>query len=608
MDKTVPKWLFASILLTAILSLTSLIFRFKVERNNRAVGVMIEGQAVHDIAAVSGQPLSYVLFYLKESGLSGVALTEQTVGDLIDTGQVAVTPGTNNSIELSGSPSTLSRIALAIGRRGGLGTNPSLSNKTKIVFTGDSRVLRQSSIGIDPDDANTIRQVGLDIVCRHFNTVGAGPAYLRDLLESSRSLGAVGFLPAGDQVLGQRDSIDDLAVTLKDIGMSYLTPEFAKLGGDSKLTAQIPELTIRTHSMQAAEMDKATTGAIIERYTKAFRERNIRWLLIRPLSNGGSNVLQSTGQFLNALRTGLIKEGGGVKTPRPFTDPQVPKFLIVLIAMSCIPWLIWSFRQMGNSRLILVACAISALLMFASWLDGARPLAGLLIGIMSPVISYQIWIRIQPKNIVLSYVLVSAISIIGGLAIAGMLISLPYLIQVKQALGIKAILLAPILIIAWILIHESSNFSKISRQTIEWGPLLLGLVVLGAVAVLAIRSGNDAAGAVSETELKFRGVLDRILYTRPRTKEILIGHPALIMGLGLWNEAKSRPEIKSWGTLALIIGSIGQSDLVDTLCHTHTPLDIGIARIVIGLIIGGMMGCALWAISKKTFLNRGGQN
>lgn len=50
---------------------------------------------------------------------------------------------------------------------------------------------------------------------------------------------------------------------------------------------------------------------------------------------------------------------------------------------------------------------------------------------------------------------------------------------------------------------------------------------------------------------------------------------------------------------------IGQSDIVDTLCHTHTPLDIGLARIVIGLIVGGIIGWAVWMVLNR-FLPKAG--
>jgi hypothetical protein len=198
------------------------------------------------------------------------------------------------------------------------------------------------------------------------------------------------------------------------------------------------------------------------------------------------------------------------------------------------------------------------------------------------------------KNAFLELLKISAVSLAAGLAVAGLLNGLPYLIEVKQAVGIKAILIGPAILVTWILVKRSGDPKQVFQQPVRWGPLLTGLLLIGAVAFLAVRSGNDAPSAVSEGEIKFRALLDQLFYTRPRTKEILIGHPALLIGLLLHQRARAKPSLKAWSIVLLCIGAIGQSDIVDTLCHTHTGLDIGLARILIGLIVGGIIGALLW--------------
>jgi hypothetical protein len=132
---------------------------------------------------------------------------------------------------------------------------------------------------------------------------------------------------------------------------------------------------------------------------------------------------------------------------------------------------------------------------------------------------------------------------------------------------------------------------------------LAGLALIGALAFLIVRSGNDAPSAVSDSELKLRSLLDQVFYTRPRTKEFLIGHPALFLGLALNRRAVDGTALKAWATVLLAIGVVGQSDIVDTMCHTHTPLDIGLARIALGLIVGGIIGSLLW-VPLRAWANR----
>src|SRR6476660_4021352 len=110
-------WVWASLLAMTLASCGSLFFRYKVEASNHAVGIVMEGQALHDLAASSGRDLYHLLVEYKTVGLSGVALTEDTIGDLVDRGTISLTPETGNGVVVTGSPSEVSRVASAIARR-----------------------------------------------------------------------------------------------------------------------------------------------------------------------------------------------------------------------------------------------------------------------------------------------------------------------------------------------------------------------------------------------------------------------------------------------------------------------------------------------------------
>lgn len=602
-------WVAASLVATAVVSLVSLAYRYKEEASNKAVGILMEGQALHDLAAASNTSFKEVLVNLRLRGLTGIALTEDSVSDLVDRGELTLAPhpagDTSGAVEFTGQADALARLAGAIGRRGGMGTDPKKSSLSKIVFDGDTRALKTLSAGIDPGDAADARSIGLVIVARHANVLGAGPAYIREILEDSKSLGATAYLPAGEQVLGQREAVEDTASILADLPMDYLTPEFAKLGGDAKLSALIPERTLRLHSMQQAEIDKSTPTGVVDRYSKAYRERNVRWMLVRPLSQGGPDPLASAGKFLSDLRSAVAQEGGAVKPPRPFNDPGVPRVVFLLIGLSCAPWLFWTGTNfVSDKRIQWVGLFAVLALGVGCWSESIRPYAALIFGVFAPVAAYLLWLRgAKPRPVVFDYLAISSVSLVGGLAVAGLLNGLPYLLEVKQALGVKAILLTPIVLVGWLFLNELTSPKELSGQSIKWGPLLTGLILLGAVLFLIVRSGNDAPSAVSESEIKVRALLDKVFYTRPRTKEILVGHPAFLIGLLLWQRAKASASLKPAAAIALVIGAIGQSDIVDTLCHTHTPLDIGLARVLIGLVVGGMIGLIVWLLGKR-FLPR----
>lgn len=589
-----------------VAALYSLSIRYKVEASNKAVGIMMDGQSVSDLAAASGQDLMSLLADLKGNGLTGIALTEETVGEMIEEGQVTLSPKASYGATIHGNPGALARIAQGIARRGGMGSAPGEIRLGTIDYTGDVRALRSTSAGINPGDAADVRDAGLVLIARHSNVIGAGPAYIHDLLKESKALGATAYLASGEQVLGQRDSLEDTSSSLESIGMLYLTPEFAKIAGDARLTALIPHQTIRLHSMQQAEIDKATPASIIDRFRLAYRERNIRWLLVRPVTFGGPDPVLATKRFLESLKQGLVHEGGTVRTPHPFANPEIPKTLFVLIGLFAIPFLFFAARSViTGDKWKWPLLAASVVAGAASFSDSLRPLSALAIGIAGPVVAYGLWLQKSDKksNFVLDLLLISGISLASGLAVAGLLNGLPYYIQVKQALGVKAILMLPIVLIGWMLLNKATSFKEISKTAIEWGAALIGLLIVGAMGFLIVRSGNDSPSAVSDSELKIRALLDQFLYTRPRTKDFLIGHPALVLGLLLFQRAKAMPSLMSWAVIALAIGAIGQSDIVDTMCHVHTPLDIGIARVVIGLVLGGIIGFLLW-LPVRVWINR----
>ena len=120
---------------------------------------------------------------------------------------------------------------------------------------------------------------------------------------------------------------------------------------------------------------------------------------------------------------------------------------------------------------------------------------------------------------------------------------------------------------------------------------MVGVIALVALALFVARSGNDPGVGVSATELKTRALLDKYLYVRPRTKEFLLGHPALFLGLA----AAASKRFPAYVLPLLVVGAIGQSSLMDTFCHLHTPLLVSALRGLIGWALGAVFGAAVWA-------------
>lgn len=122
---------------------------------------------------------------------------------------------------------------------------------------------------------------------------------------------------------------------------------------------------------------------------------------------------------------------------------------------------------------------------------------------------------------------------------------------------------------------------------------LTAVVLLAAGAIWIMRTGNDSGLEVSDLEMKMRAVLEQVFLVRPRTKEIFVGHPAMIFAT--YFIARRRWPL-AFG--AIILATIGQSDLLNTFCHIHIPVFYSVWRTIMGLLIGIAVGAvALWAYS-----------
>ena len=119
-----------------------------------------------------------------------------------------------------------------------------------------------------------------------------------------------------------------------------------------------------------------------------------------------------------------------------------------------------------------------------------------------------------------------------------------------------------------------------TAQTAIWA------VVIAVVGFIWMaRFGNDSGMEISSFELKSRALLEQIFITRPRTKEIFVGHPAFFLCIAFLLRRR-----KMWAFAALIPAIIGQTDVLNTMCHLHTPVFFNFWRSLTGVLLGAFFG------------------
>ena len=125
--------------------------------------------------------------------------------------------------------------------------------------------------------------------------------------------------------------------------------------------------------------------------------------------------------------------------------------------------------------------------------------------------------------------------------------------------------------------------------------LISGILAMAAYIWIA-RTGNDSGMEISSLELKMRAFMEQVFITRPRTKEVFIGHPAMIFAVYF---AYRRQWIAAFA--ATILATIGQADMLNTFCHLHTPLFYSVLRSIHAVWLGALIGgIALWIYHKLT--------
>ena len=108
---------------------------------------------------------------------------------------------------------------------------------------------------------------------------------------------------------------------------------------------------------------------------------------------------------------------------------------------------------------------------------------------------------------------------------------------------------------------------------------------------MVFRSGNVAY--TPPFEEKIRVTLERLLVARPRTKEVFVGYPCLLLLCYLVKNGM----LKQYREVLRIGVAAGFSSVVNSFCHFHTPLTLILLRefnglwtgLVVGLVVVGLV-------------------
>ena len=598
------------------------------ERQNRTVGLVADYQQVEQLAADANVPLPSLLKNLKQAGISGIAVTEDTVQSLRDAVEIEVRRAEHagqSCMEIrcvTSDPHLRSRVQgylqqqLPLVQRGSAIPQGPLVLPAPIGY----EQVRNIGVGLPEGDVRAIQASGLYVVGRIGNFTGATSETVGWKLEELRTDGVPFVVFVGEEVLGYRDLLPAAAEYLSRGAPLYGSVEFAKQRGDERLSRLLGGRYIRVHSITQQEASRMAPPEMIERYVRAAEERNIRLCFVRLLPFATEKTLADQMSYVEAVRDALQSAGFTTGQPAPFADPAVSLpvralcaigaasafflLLYLLIPVSA-PWA-WGLFAAGTVLDLALLIALPG---------AARKYLALKSALTFPTLALLVaYAKARTgawggaKTALGALFWMSGISLVGAAHVVGLLSDRSFMVKAQQFAGIKLAHILPLLGIAVICTLDWVNDGRpwhrlwgdirararaaAASQILIWQALALALAA-AALLVLIVRTGNEA-GAVSAPELKLRSLLDQLLIVRPRTKEFLIGHPALFVALALLPIAG-----RSFSMPLLVLGAVGQVSIVNTFCHIHTPLAVSILRTFNGLWIGALLGCLITLVLVK---------
>jgi hypothetical protein len=569
--------------------------------------------------------------------VTSIAVTEDTIGSLEDARRIAVASADARSTVLA-APSAdagadLARVAEALRAKTRYevqtASAPAGAASAEQRIAQPWALVRSVGVGLDPEVVADIRAAGLGVVGRPANWRGVGPHGIVWTLRGLKEQGVHSVVFAGDEVLGYEGYIADdpekpeqasTASALRDLDLVFGSVEFGKQKGDALLARKAADRTARVHTVTGAEMLNANVSGNVQRFALAARERNIRLLYVR-LFVSEPDALAFNAKYVGRIKAAL-ERGGLVPGPAhgyaPLSTPLPVRLLIGAgIAAGFVLLLDALTGLLGGGRagvLVGAAAVLGAPLLLALTalpLSLGPKLAALTAACIFPSLGLLRADLLAPApegrpalaTALGRFLSACAVTLTGAAMVVGLLSDRLYLLKVEGFMGIKLAHLVPVLLVALVVALDlrvrrgrgwAATLEAARTQVMGWmndpvrvWQVVAAAVALGALAVLVMRSGNEGSAAVSGLELKIRALLDRLLYARPRFKEFLIGHPALVLALILAARGHRR-----WAMPLFVVGAVGQVSLLNTFCHLHTPLPVSLWRALLGIGIGVIIALA----------------
>ncbi|UBV44065.1 DUF5693 family protein [Deinococcus taeanensis] len=559
------------IVLSLIPALLLAVARVNHEQSQKTAALVMDYPAVAAQARRFGMEPEALLDRYKSHGVNGVGMYEDVIGNLVQRGAVYLRSGADLLADHPGANIRPQNVYLRSLR-------PGVAEALPARFTIPTRTVQVAGqtwtewptdptfLPVGPDRALLARlqAKGYTVVYR---------PYADDALrEPGLDWPDVPFVIFnGEEVIGARTP-ELLAQINQRLGkrIPALIEATPQRGLDTLIATHG---AARTFSVNLAWQNRLDPATLASKYNLAARERGMRLLYLRPYP-----TINETEALLDRTTELLGKSGVRVTQPviAPFRENTLLRTLSLIGPLAALLLLGLSFPLV---RLGLLAAAGSGLLAFA--MNKLDPFAS---GALIAAVTFPALGLVLRRARVTDWFVATGLSLCGVLFVSALGANRDSVLGLEPFRGVGLTLLLPLVLVALSFLPRQDlrqTARDLYNAPIKLGDVLVMALGLAVFALVFLRRGNTTGAGVTDTEAKIRQDLQDTL-VRPRFKE-MAGHPLGLLGLS--------GVLPGYFSAMLILGGvIGQSSILNTFSHFHTPLLISAQRCFLGLAVGLIAG------------------
>lgn len=640
------------LILSLAVSMYTVFQRLEVEKPYDRVELVVDYDKYKILADDMGIDMEVMLKKLTESGVTTVAIKEETVEKLQESGLITAVPlwqlnrqailnkdldplmkeiinssldPTATMIIFAKDSNVYNRIKEPIKDRSAGFNDWSRDGEYVISIPGRYEELKGMTLGFDYDKFDVAKNLGLNISARPNNFNGITSGYIKGLFAKLEKYPVTSLIFDGKQVLGYPDKLETTAQMVKKTGIvvgpieTWMQLKHIEQKGLDQLVKLTDYKAVRVFSLNEAEANKVSSKEVMDRWFRAVDERNLRLVYLKPkieYFKSPEENLETNMIYIEKFVSLITGRGFTLGPVRPMPAYNIGGLRMLILAAGIVAGgvllLINLFEIKKTYRYGIFALGMVASVaiqyLVPSLADEGFALAA---AIVFPSLAMVYAVHYCKKalkydgekglghiigNSVLMLVKTSAISLIGAAYVASILSSTAHLLEMDIFRGVKLANIAPLVlfVVAYFVIigyrrEEHKGLLDEIKGLLDIPVSFKYVLFFGILAVAGYlyigRTGHTSGAPIFSLEIQLRTFMEQYLAARPRTKEFMVAHPALIIMIA-GTLKKYRGVILPLGLAA----AIGQASIVNSFSHLRTPLYMSFYRTLYGLSFGIVLG------------------